>query len=98
MPCINKPSLHCYRQAYHGMSRLVLALHPGGMAYTVGWIYAITADYVLGCISSYNVIITALPEGEYGMTSAATVAKDMLHSFLNMRIRLIVSIRGGALS
>ncbi|CAI0649053.1 unnamed protein product [Colletotrichum noveboracense] len=75
-------------------------------AYTVGWICAVTAESVAaqaflneehrGCISSHNVVIPALPEGEYSTTSAATVAKDMLHSFPNVRIRLIVSIGGGA--
>ncbi|KAF6841853.1 kinesin light chain protein, partial [Colletotrichum musicola] len=53
-------------------------------------------SYVLGCIGSHNVVIAALPEGEYGTTSAATVAKDMLHSFPNVRIGLMVGIGGGA--
>lgn len=53
-------------------------------------------SYVLGCIGSHNVVIAALPEGEYGTTSAATVAKDMLHSFPNVRIGLMVGIGGAA--
>ncbi|KAK1839854.1 Kinesin light chain 5, partial [Colletotrichum chrysophilum] len=53
-------------------------------------------SYVLGSIGSHNVVIAALPEGEYGTTSAATVAKDMLHSFPNVRIGLMVGIGGGA--
>ncbi|KAF6814531.1 kinesin light chain protein, partial [Colletotrichum musicola] len=53
-------------------------------------------SYVLGCIGSHNVVIAALPEGEYGTTSAATVARDMLHSFPNVRIGLMVGIGGGA--
>ncbi|KAK2020746.1 purine and uridine phosphorylase [Colletotrichum zoysiae] len=52
-------------------------------------------SYVLCRISSHNVVVTALPDGESGMTLAATVAKNMLYSFLNVRIRLMVGIRGG---
>ncbi|KAK1657738.1 pfs domain-containing protein [Colletotrichum godetiae] len=53
-------------------------------------------SYVLGRIGSHNVVIAVLPDGEYGTTSAATVAKDMLHSFPNVRIGLMVGIGGGA--
>ncbi|KAF4337170.1 WD domain protein [Fusarium beomiforme] len=42
--------------------------------------------------------MASLPKGEYGTTIAATVAKDMLHSFPNIRIGLMVGIGGGALS
>jgi hypothetical protein len=34
----------------------------------------------------YNVVIAALPMGEYGTSSAARVAEDMMHSFPNIRI------------
>ncbi|KAI8208235.1 hypothetical protein K4K52_001492 [Colletotrichum sp. SAR 10_76] len=89
--------------------------------YTVGWICAITAEfvaaqafldeehagprqtarhdnnsYVLGKASGHNVVIATLPNGQYGTTSAATVARDMLHSFPNVRIGLMVGIGGGA--
>ncbi|KAJ5825370.1 hypothetical protein N7474_002508 [Penicillium riverlandense] len=89
--------------------------------YTVGWICAITAEYVaaqafldeqhagpeslppqnkndytLGRIGRHNVVICVLPLGEYGTSSAARVAEDMLHSFPNVRIGLMVSIGGGA--
>jgi hypothetical protein len=37
-----------------------------------------------------------LPDGEYGTSSAASVARDMLHSFPNVRIGLIVGIGGSA--
>lgn len=37
-----------------------------------------------------------LPSGEYGTASAAGVARDMLHSFPNIRIGLMVGIGGGA--
>jgi nucleoside phosphorylase len=40
--------------------------------------------------------MATLPEGEYGTTTAATVARDMLHIFPNIRIGLMVGIGGGA--
>ncbi|KAH8722848.1 nucleoside phosphorylase domain-containing protein [Phaeosphaeriaceae sp. PMI808] len=89
--------------------------------YTVGWICAITTEYVaaqaflderhdgpeyvsphdnndytLGKIGKNNVAIAVLPDGEYGIASAAGVAGDMLHSFPNIRIGLMVGIGGGA--
>jgi nucleoside phosphorylase/tetratricopeptide (TPR) repeat protein len=89
--------------------------------YTVGWICAITVEYVaaqafldeqhappeslppqnkndytLGRIGRHNVVICVLPLGEYGTSSAARVAEDMLHSFPNVRIGLMVGIGGGA--
>lgn len=88
--------------------------------YAVGWICAITTEYVaaqtfldekhdgpqyvsandnndytLGKIGKHNVVIAVLPDGEYGIASAASVAKDMLHSFPNVRIGLMVGIGGG---
>ncbi|GAW25116.1 hypothetical protein SAMD00023353_0104940 [Rosellinia necatrix] len=90
-------------------------------AYTVGWICALSTEYVtaqvfldkkhgrpehvskndandytLGEIGGHNVIIAVLPDGEYGTASAARVAKDMIHSFPNIRIGLMVGIGGGA--
>lgn len=53
-------------------------------------------SYTLGRIGSHNVVIAVLPDGEYGTTSAAAVARDMLHSFPNVRIGLMVGIGGGA--
>jgi nucleoside phosphorylase len=53
-------------------------------------------DYTLGKIGKHNVIIAVLPYGEYGISSATGVAKDMLHSFPNVRIGLMVGIGGGA--
>ncbi|KAK1252186.1 hypothetical protein MKX08_003373 [Trichoderma sp. CBMAI-0020] len=52
--------------------------------------------YRLGRIGKHNVVIATLPFGEYGTTSAATVARDMIHSFPNIRIGLMVGIGGGA--
>jgi nucleoside phosphorylase len=89
--------------------------------YTVGWICAISTEYVaaqafldeehegpkyvssndsndytLGKVGKHNVVIAVLPDGEYGTSSAASVARDMLHSFPNVRIGLMVGIGGGA--
>ncbi|KZL72745.1 hypothetical protein CT0861_12089, partial [Colletotrichum tofieldiae] len=90
-------------------------------SYTVGWICAITTEFVaaqaflderhdrparlvpsdnnnyaLGKLSGHNIVIAVLPHGEYGTTSAAVVARDMLHSFPNLRLGLMVGIGGGA--
>ncbi|KAI3579684.1 nucleoside phosphorylase domain-containing protein [Fusarium oxysporum f. sp. albedinis] len=89
--------------------------------YTIGWICAITTEYVaarafldethdgpeyvsphdnndytLGRIGKHNVVIAVLPDGEYGIGFAAAVARDMLSSFPNVRIGLMVGIGGGA--
>jgi nucleoside phosphorylase len=89
--------------------------------YTVGWICAITTEYVvartfldevhdgpeyvserdnndytLGKVGKHYIVIAVLPDGEYGTASAASVASDMLHSFPNVRIGLMVGIGGGA--
>ena len=53
-------------------------------------------DYTLGRVGKHNVVIAVLPDGEYGTSSAASVARDMLHSFPNVRIGLMVGISGGA--
>ncbi|KAM3430343.1 hypothetical protein NHJ13734_007784 [Beauveria thailandica] len=53
-------------------------------------------DYTLGSIGEHNVVIAILPGGEYGIASAATVGRDMLHTFPNVRIGLMVGIGGGA--
>lgn len=47
-------------------------------------------------MGKHNVVIAALPMGEYGTTSAATVARDMMHTFTNIRVGLMVGIGGGA--
>jgi hypothetical protein len=44
----------------------------------------------------HNVIIAILPDNEYGKSSAASVARDMMHSFPNTRFGLIVGIARGA--
>jgi nucleoside phosphorylase len=90
-------------------------------AYTVGWICAVsteyvaaqelldeehegpeyvsandTNDYALGRIGKHNVVMAVLPDGEYGTASAAGVAINMVNSFPNLRIGLMVGIGGGA--
>ncbi|KAL6915480.1 hypothetical protein FSST1_006975 [Fusarium sambucinum] len=89
--------------------------------YTVGWICAITTEYVaaqefldeehegpefvsphddnhysLGKVGKHNVVIAVLPDNEYGKASAASVARNMMHSFPNVRFGLMVGIAGGA--
>lgn len=51
--------------------------------------------YKLGRVGKHNVVIAVAPDGEYGTQSAATVARDMMHSFPNVRIGLMVGIAGG---
>lgn len=89
--------------------------------YTVGWICAITTEYVaaralldkihgepeyvspkdeniytLGEVGKHNVVVAVLPDGEYGIATAANVAGDMMNSFPNLRFGLLVGIGGGA--
>ena len=52
--------------------------------------------YRLGKVGEHNVVISVLPRGEYGISSATAVAKDMVRSFPNVRIGLMVGIGGGA--
>ncbi|KAL4783586.1 nucleoside phosphorylase domain-containing protein [Aspergillus varians] len=52
--------------------------------------------YTLGRIGKHNVVIAILPQGDYGIASAAATARDMLRSFPNVRIGLTVGIGGGA--
>ena len=52
--------------------------------------------YVFGSVGKHNIVIAALPTGEYGISSAAGVARDMIRSFTNIRIGLMVGIGGGA--
>ncbi|KAL8365095.1 hypothetical protein RB595_004086 [Gaeumannomyces hyphopodioides] len=55
-----------------------------------------TNSYTLGRMGRHNVVMACLPDGMYGETAAAAVAKDMLRSFPNIRIGLMVGIGGGA--
>ncbi|RDA94078.1 hypothetical protein CP533_5313 [Ophiocordyceps camponoti-saundersi (nom. inval.)] len=51
--------------------------------------------YILGRIGRHNIVIATLPKWEYGLAPAATVARDMVRSFPNVRIGLMVGIGGG---
>ncbi|KAI1176545.1 ankyrin [Nemania sp. FL0916] len=52
--------------------------------------------YELGRIGGHNVVMTVLPEGEYGIAAAAMVARDMVRTFPNVRVGLMVGIGGAA--
>lgn len=41
-------------------------------------------------------VITVLPDGEYGLSSAAIAANDMLRSYSSIRVVLMVGVGGGA--
>lgn len=53
-------------------------------------------NYVFGGINGHKVVIGCLPTGRYGISSATSVAKDMVRSFPNLRFALMVGIGGGA--
>jgi nucleoside phosphorylase len=55
-----------------------------------------TNNYKFGKIRDHHVVIATLPKGEYGIATAASVAKDLTRSFPNIRIGLMVGIGGGA--
>lgn len=52
--------------------------------------------YAFGRINKHNVVIGSLPGGQYGTNSAASVARDMVRSFPNLRFALLVGIGGAA--
>jgi nucleoside phosphorylase len=54
-----------------------------------------TNHYTLGDIAGHNVVIAVLPDGEYEVGSAASVVTNMLNSFPNIRVGLMVGIGGG---
>lgn len=47
-------------------------------------------------MGGHNVVVGCLPHGRYGTNSAASVAKDMVRSFPNLKFALVVDIGGGA--
>ena len=52
--------------------------------------------YTLGRIGQHNVVIACLPAGQYGNTSATTVANNMVRTFSkSLRIGLMVGVGGG---
>ncbi|SPN99608.1 uncharacterized protein DNG_02460 [Cephalotrichum gorgonifer] len=54
-----------------------------------------TNHYTCGRIYRHNVVIATLPNGEYGIASAAVVATSMVRTFPGIRIGLMVGIGGG---
>lgn len=52
--------------------------------------------YTLGRVGKHKVVIAVMPKYQYGLVNAATVARDMVRSFPNVRIGLMVGIGGGA--
>ncbi|KAL7972114.1 hypothetical protein HDV63DRAFT_402762 [Trichoderma sp. SZMC 28014] len=52
-------------------------------------------SYILGSIGKHNVVIAVLPL-EYGTASASNVATNLLRTFPNVRVGLLVGIGGGA--
>ncbi|KAH7250957.1 nucleoside phosphorylase domain-containing protein [Fusarium tricinctum] len=51
--------------------------------------------YTLGRIGKHNIVIAVLPQGDNGVAAAAMAAKDMMHTFPNVRVGLMVGIGGG---
>src|SRR5271163_4157380 len=51
--------------------------------------------YILGRIGKFKVVLACLPKDEIGSSSAAAVARDMLHTFPNIRVGLLVGIGAG---
>ncbi|KAL4891103.1 nucleoside phosphorylase domain-containing protein [Aspergillus ambiguus] len=51
--------------------------------------------YILGRMSSHNIVIACLPAGIVGWLPAATVARQMLSTFQSIRFSLMVGIGGG---
>jgi nucleoside phosphorylase len=52
-------------------------------------------SYTFGRMEGHSVVIAGLPAGVYGMTSAATVAGQMLSRFRRIRFGLMVGVGGG---
>jgi nucleoside phosphorylase len=52
-------------------------------------------SYILGSIGKHNVVIAVLPL-EYGTAPAANVATNLIRTFPNIRVGLLVGIGGGA--
>ncbi|PNP61564.1 hypothetical protein FNYG_13714 [Fusarium nygamai] len=53
-------------------------------------------SYSFGRMGRHDVVVACLPRAEYGIAPAASVARDMLRTFPNIRVGLMVGIGGGA--
>ncbi|CAH0055577.1 unnamed protein product [Clonostachys solani] len=58
--------------------------------------YNDNTNYTLGKLGKHNVVIGVMPDGEYGLSAATGVVTDIVHSFPNIRVGLMVGIGGGA--
>ncbi|RCI10029.1 hypothetical protein L249_8732 [Ophiocordyceps polyrhachis-furcata BCC 54312] len=52
-------------------------------------------QYALGKIGNHNVVMAVFPIGHSGVAAATMAAKDMVHTFSNVRVCLMVGIGGG---
>lgn len=52
--------------------------------------------YILGAINEHSIVLAVMPDGEYGKSSALSVATHMLRTFPNVRIGFMVGVGGGA--
>ncbi|KAM0744833.1 hypothetical protein ACQRIT_000217 [Beauveria bassiana] len=53
-------------------------------------------QYTLGKMAGHNVVIAVFPDGEYGTATAAATARNLLSTFPNITIGLMVGVGGGA--
>lgn len=53
------------------------------------------SSYTWGRIGVHNVVISSLPQGDYGTSSATSTAVPMLFSFPQIRVGLMVGIGAG---
>ncbi|KAM3517219.1 hypothetical protein NHJ13051_009173 [Beauveria bassiana] len=53
-------------------------------------------QYTPGKMAGQNVVITVFPDGEYGTATAAATARNLLSTFPNITIGLMVGVGGGA--
>ncbi|KAF2193666.1 hypothetical protein K469DRAFT_550098, partial [Zopfia rhizophila CBS 207.26] len=54
-------------------------------------------SYILSKIRKHNVVIIILSNRKYSILTAASVTRDIVYSFLNIKVSLIVSISNSTL-
>ncbi|KAH7012984.1 nucleoside phosphorylase domain-containing protein [Ilyonectria destructans] len=52
-------------------------------------------DYTVGKMGKHMVVIATLPDGATGNSDATAVARNMMHTFPNVRFGLLVGVGGG---
>ncbi|KAK5056244.1 hypothetical protein LTR84_012797 [Exophiala bonariae] len=55
-----------------------------------------TNRYTLGVIGDHKIVLAVMPDGQYGKSSASSVATHMLRTFTNVRVGFMVGVGGGA--